>query len=320
MTYSYDWAVSNNPPDHTKFKDTPFTVRKLRTDIQERLNAIFYGFAAGETDVGVRTLPFVSQGTGVPATLSGQYQIHQRTVGGVQELFLMDPNGNTNQFTTLGKLLASALKFVGLVSGDILIGGATAGSIDRLAGAVSGKILIAQGTGTAPAWADNNFTPSQANALTGSAIQNACETTGAVLTGTALIPFDDSKPQQSGPEGWEVLQKAMQAADVDDIFEIEALANVAPSGSSTVGAAIYQDSNSDALASAFLTNIVAGEVGQIKIPPFRVVAGTLSPTTFKFWVGQKDAGTLTVNGIGGARRGGGTMLSSLKIRVIKAAP
>ena len=56
MTYSNDWAITDNPADHSKFKDQPSHVRKVRTDLQERLADLLYGFTSGETTVGLKKI------------------------------------------------------------------------------------------------------------------------------------------------------------------------------------------------------------------------------------------------------------------------
>lgn len=161
------------------------------------------------------------------------------------------------------------------------------------------------------------FVPSATNALSGSVIQSLTDQETGVLTGTALIPQDDTIPQQSGPEGFEVCSQAITPSNASNIIEISGVVMVSPSGSSKVTAVIYQDSTAGALKAIGGTNIVAGEIGVISIY-HKMTAGTTSSTTFKLWVGQADAGTLTVNGIGGARYFGGVAGSYLNVKEIKA--
>lgn len=161
------------------------------------------------------------------------------------------------------------------------------------------------------------FIPTAANALSGSVIQSLTSEVTGVLTGTALVPLDDTIPQQSGPEGWQVTTQAITPNNSSNTLEIEGQVMVSPSGSSTVTVIIYQDSTAGAIAAVGTTNIIAGEIGLLRIK-HSMAAGTTSATTFKLWVGQKDAGTLTVNGISGGRLYGGVACSYLTVREIKA--
>lgn len=54
MSFSNDWSVSNNPADHSKFKDQPSFVRKVRQDLEDRLAALINGFTSGETAEGFK--------------------------------------------------------------------------------------------------------------------------------------------------------------------------------------------------------------------------------------------------------------------------
>lgn len=161
------------------------------------------------------------------------------------------------------------------------------------------------------------FTPSATNALSGSVIQSLTTATGAVITGTALIPFDDTTPLQAGPEGFEVTTQAITASSASNFFEISGSVMASPNGSSSVTVCIYQDSTSAAIKAMGGTFIAAGEVGVIPIY-HKMTTGTTSATTFKIWVGQKDSGTLTVNGVGGARIYGGIAGSYINVKEIKA--
>lgn len=62
MAHTRDWS-SEVPIDHTKFKVIPGAIAALALDIEERLQAFFYGFTSGETSDGIKYLPFWVQTT-----------------------------------------------------------------------------------------------------------------------------------------------------------------------------------------------------------------------------------------------------------------
>jgi len=62
MGHTRDWD-SGVPIDHTKFKAIPGAIAALALDIEERLQAFFYGFTSGETSDGIKYLPFWVQTT-----------------------------------------------------------------------------------------------------------------------------------------------------------------------------------------------------------------------------------------------------------------
>lgn len=158
--FTYDWAVTDNPADHSKFKDQPGYVRKVRTDIAERLNRLFYGFTTGDTADGVRRLIFVAQGSAGFSAVTDCVQVFAKDVSGKTELFVIDEDGNTQQITSASKLLASAVKIVGGVAGDLVTFDGT--GLSNIAAVAAGKVLISQGTGAAPAYGNITTCPAGA--------------------------------------------------------------------------------------------------------------------------------------------------------------
>jgi len=100
--YSRNWSVST-PIDHTLNREWPEWIRRTKTDIAERLASIFYGFTAGETDTGVKALPFLDQSSD-PSTISNQIQLYGKAVGGKTEIFWKDEDGTAVQLTNAGTL------------------------------------------------------------------------------------------------------------------------------------------------------------------------------------------------------------------------
>jgi hypothetical protein len=147
------------------------------------------------------------------------------------------------------------------------------------------------------------------------AVQVAYSQTGAVDTGTDTIPFDDTVPQNT--EGKEFMSASITPRNSANQLVIEVVFNFSHSTSDVVIAALFQDANANALKSAsLLTPNVAGTpagMGQIVIR-YKMTAGTTSPITFKVRAGPASGGTLTFNGVGGARKLGGVLASSITIR------
>ena len=198
--------------------------------------------------------------------------------------------------------------------GDILYYGAS-GVIARLTAGTSGQWLKTQGAGANPTWADLSVTSS--NLPSGSQIQSVTSSTGSVATGTTIIPDDDTVPQNT--EGDEYLSLAITPNNTNNILEIEvviaAITNGGGSGVMTL--ALFQDSTANALQCVQQTFSAAG-LRQNMVLRYKMTAGTTSATTFKVRVGADVAGTTTLNGVGGARKLGGVLASSINIKEIKA--
>lgn len=148
----------------------------------------------------------------------------------------------------------------------------------------------------------------------GAVVQQVFASTTAVATTTALIPLDDTIPQNT--EGAEFLTATITPRASANLLEIEAVVVSSPSLSSTVVVGLFQDSTANALAA------VANAQGGVNfIAPtvlrWRMTAGTTSATTFRVRAGLNTAGTLTLNGSGGARLFGGVAVTTLTITEVK---
>lgn len=151
--------------------------------------------------------------------------------------------------------------------------------------------------------------------ISGDVVQTVATQTGAVQTGTTIIPRDDTIPQNT--EGTEVLTQAITPTSATNFLEIDVVLHVSSSVTSDVVAALFQDANVNALATASQYATTALGVMCILLR-YRMPAGTTSPTTFRVRTGPITAGTVTVNGGSGGRYYGGTYASSIRIREIKA--
>ncbi len=138
--------------------------------------------------------------------------------------------------------------------------------------------------------------------------------TGAVATGTTIIPLDDTIPQNT--EGDERLTLSITPTNASNILRIEAIFNGSPSVNAGITLALFKDSVVDALATAFTQQDVANGLEQVVLR-HHMTAGTTSPITYKLRAGLNTAGTLTFNGQVGTRLYGDVIASSMSIMEIE---
>ena len=139
--------------------------------------------------------------------------------------------------------------------------------------------------------------------------------TGAVNTGTTLIPRDDTIPQIT--EGDEYMTVAITPTSAGSTLEVEVSIMVTHSVLTWVTTALFRDSTANALSAAMVYGVTAATGGFITFK-HRVVAGSTSATTFRVRAGGADAGTMTFNGSSTARRLGGVMASSITVTEVLA--
>ena len=148
----------------------------------------------------------------------------------------------------------------------------------------------------------------------GAVLQMVNSTTGAVATGTTLIPSDDTIPQST--EGDQYMTLAVTPRGATNNLRIDVVVQVASSAAGgRMAAALFQDSTANALAVSIQGFIDANKPMMLSFTHF-MVAGTTSATTFKVRVGNSAAGTTTFNGASGARLYGGVSSSSITITEI----
>lgn len=150
----------------------------------------------------------------------------------------------------------------------------------------------------------------------GVVVQAVNTTTGAVATGTTVLPLDDTIPQNT--EGDEYMTLAITPKATTNKLKIEVTAVLASSAGGTLAAALFQDSTANALAVASTRVDNTGSMYTISFTHW-MAAGTVSATTFKVRCGNSAAGTVTLNGAAAARQYGGVCSSSITITEIKAA-
>lgn len=150
--------------------------------------------------------------------------------------------------------------------------------------------------------------------LAGAVVQVVNTQTGEVATTTTIMPFDDTLPQIT--EGAEFMTRTITPTSASNILRVDVVFNGSPNATSYVTAALFK--NSDANALAVGSNYAASGIYVQTVFTFFMTAGTTSAITFRVRAGQHTGGTLTFNGDGGARRLAGIMFSSITVTEIKA--
>lgn len=137
--------------------------------------------------------------------------------------------------------------------------------------------------------------------------QNLVQAVGSTLTitsGTTVIPFDNTLPQNT--EGIAIGSQAITPKSATNILEIEVVACVnCVAAASVITLALFQDSGASAISTSFgLTGAANG--GQTLVLRYRMTAGTTSSTTFSVRAGGNSASAITIGGY----NGGGIYASS----------
>lgn len=149
---------------------------------------------------------------------------------------------------------------------------------------------------------------------TGDIVQTKHTFTGAVATGTTVMPLDDTIPQNT--EGDEYMTLAVTPTSLINLLKLDVQASLTSTvDSSTVSFALFQDSTAGALAA--VAQRIAGSGGIFpQTIMHTMLAGTESATTFKMRAGPSVAATVTFNGTAGGRIFGGVMQSYMRIQEI----
>lgn len=153
--------------------------------------------------------------------------------------------------------------------------------------------------------------------LPGKAAQVARNQSGAVATGSTVLPVDDTIPQNT--EGDQYYSQAITPSSAANILVITSHINTANSAARNPAViALFQDSTANALAASSEGSPAnAGDNYELDLG-HAMIAGTTSATTLKIRLGAGSAGTNTVNGNTSARQYGGALSSYLQVEEIAA--
>lgn len=178
----------------------------------------------------------------------------------------------------------------------------------------STAVTQAPGDNTTKVATDAFVTAAAAAAITAAiaagAVQVARTITGAVNTGSTVLPVDNSKPQNN--EGDEYMTVAITPRSATNLLVID----VTVFGSHNLGsannlsAALFQDALPDALRAGFVASSAQNEGGEISFK-WVMLAGTTSSTTFKVRAGPSLPSVFTFNGSAGTGIFDGVMGSSI---------
>jgi len=148
----------------------------------------------------------------------------------------------------------------------------------------------------------------------GKVLQVVNTQTGAVATGTTVMPEDDTIPQNT--EGVEFMTLAITPTSASSklLIQVHAMTSHSDGTANTIGIALFQDSTANALGAMHIR--LTASLRKLLSFNHYMTAGTTSATTFKVRIGGSDAGTTTFNGNGGSRLLGGAMASSITITEI----
>ncbi len=128
----------------------------------------------------------------------------------------------------------------------------------------------------------------------------------ATTTGTTIIPFDNTIPQNT--EGNEYMSLAITPKFSNSLLEIDVVINASCSVAALCAAALFWDSNANAICT-FIGGRDAGAGYSIAFK-YVVAAGSTTLRTYKVRVGMDRAGTTTFNPYGF----GGTSVSRMTIK------
>ena len=132
----------------------------------------------------------------------------------------------------------------------------------------------------------------------GTVAQVVNTTTTAVATGTTLLPFDDTIPQNT--EGDQYMTLAITPKSTTNTLVIQVTATLSSSVVNNLSMALFQDSTANALAATDQFIATGTAVVNISLS-YTMAAGTTSATTFKIRAGGSLAGTTTFNGTNAVR-------------------
>ena len=147
----------------------------------------------------------------------------------------------------------------------------------------------------------------------GGVVQVVNVMSGAVVTGTTVLPQDDTIPQKT--EGVEMMTLAITPTHASNKLIISATVFGSHSANNTGFAiALFQDATAGALA-AVSEQMLSNYMHNLTLDHY-MAAGTTSATTFKIRFGGDSAGTVTLNGRAAGRQYGGVGASSITITEI----
>jgi hypothetical protein len=208
--------------------------------------------------------------------------------------------GGTSGTVTVTNSMATAID----AKGDLVVG-TGADTFGRLAVASTAGYLLAVDSGetTGLKWA----APAGGGKVKGIANTQ----TGTVATGTTILPFDDTIPQNT--EGDQYMSLAYTPTSASNKLQIDIFAFGSLSANSLLGMALFQDNTANALAGNIAYSVGGPTETYILSLRHTMTAGTTSSTTFKVRIGPSDPATFTFAGRSGVGVFNGVASCSLTV-------
>ncbi len=131
--------------------------------------------------------------------------------------------------------------------------------------------------------------------------------TGAVASGTTVIPSDTTIPQIT--EGDQYMSLAITPTNANNILVIEVDVMASISITDNIIGGLFKDALVDALAAAWVYEATATGINKVHMK-HALVAGSTALATFRVRLGSANVGTLTFNGHSGTTQVLGTTTKS----------
>lgn len=168
----------------------------------------------------------------------------------------------------------------------------------------------------AAAFNGSSLNPAVVPRLSGSVVQVQHVKNSALGNSVTVMPFDDTIPQIT--EGAEIMTLAITPTNAANYLLIEVTLYCGNNTGVANCATLFQDSTANALAAAAQSQYgVASAIAPMTFQ-HRMLAGTISSTTFRLRAGPSSAVTMTINGVAGGRIFGGVYASSITITELTA--
>jgi hypothetical protein len=261
------------------------------TDYKVGLEALGQAVSAGSVGVpryvSTTTVEFLSVGATGQDLLGSSTAASARSVIGLSGLTL--PVSVANGGTGVASLSAN----------HVLLGNGTS-AVQLVAPGTSGNVLTSNGT----TWQSSPISAG------GKLLQYVTTTLASASTQTATIPFDDTIPQSS--EGTEIMTLTIVPQSATSTIQISVYVNMYNTVGVELIAALFMDSGADAKAAA--AEFAPGGSMVTMALVFSETTGSTSSRTYKVRTGPSASGggTLTINGVAGARRFGGVLLCRIE--------
>ena len=297
------------------------------------------GFVANATDAsanrpllalqkqGVTRLQISCDGTSPGATYYealGASALHQFFAGGSAQFTVTPTTATfasipTHPTPTAGdnttKSATTAFVTAALAGGGASISVGTTPPGSPAANALWWNTDASVGGGQMYIYYDSFWVPASPGVGSGAVVQTVSFQTGAVATGTTVIPFDDTIPQITEGNEYMTCSITPKSATSKLIIDVTWFGSTGSAAETGMAAALFQDSTANALAMGWT---FFGSVAKTVSVKFNhtMISGTTSPTTFRVRAGAAVSGTTTFNGSGGVRFFGGALASSIVIQEV----